>query len=74
MSHLIRPDGSGADAEISNHGSIVILTPLTEPARAWISENLPGDVMRWAGGIVIEPRYIGPIVDGMIADGLEVSE
>jgi len=28
--------------------------------------------MRWAGGVVVEPRYAQDIVDGAIHDGMEV--
>lgn len=60
------------DIFIKNHGSILIFVPATEAGMEWMDEHLPADAMRWAGGIVVEPRYAGPIIDGAQADGLEV--
>lgn len=62
------------DIRITNHGSIVILHAISEAAREWLDENLAGDVQTWGPtGYVVEPRYVDPIIDGAIADGLEVS-
>jgi len=60
------------DFDIQNHGAIAILTPCTEYAHDWVDEHLPDDAMRWGGGVVIEPRYLGDIIDGIEADGLSV--
>lgn len=56
----------------ANHGSITILTPLDDAAEQWVEENI-GEHMSWGGGVVIEPRYVGAILEGIVADGLEVS-
>lgn len=61
------------DATVYNHGSICIVVPLTAAARAWIAENVSGESMWFAGGLVVEPRYLDDLVDGMRADGLEVA-
>jgi hypothetical protein len=61
-----------ADFEVSNHGTIYIFTPLTPAARDWVAEFLPDDAQRWAGGIVIEHRYIWDVVIGARRDGLVV--
>lgn len=61
------------DILIKDHGSILIFVPKTETGMEWINENLPADAMRWAGGVVVEPRYAGPIIEGATADGLEVT-
>jgi hypothetical protein len=34
--------------------------------------NLPADAQTWGSATVVEPRYVEPILDGMITDGLEV--
>lgn len=57
----------------ADHGSITILTPLNDDATAWIEAHLPADVMHWGGGVVIELRYAQDILDGIVADGLEVA-
>lgn len=58
------------DFTVSNHGSICILTPHTEDAQEWVENHLPEDALTFAGGIVIEPRYIDDILDGISEDGL----
>jgi len=61
-----------ADIQINNHGSILIFVPRTETGMEWMNENLDPGAMRWAGGIVVEPRYAADIVNGMQGDGLLV--
>lgn len=62
-----------ADIEVSDHGTILIFTPLTPAARDWVAEFLPEDAQRWAGGTVIEHRYISGVVIGAQRDGLLVA-
>ena len=62
------------DFTVDNHGSVVILNAHTDAARQWRDEHLPSDAMTWGrDGIVVEPRYIGDIVAGIRAAGMEVS-
>lgn len=64
----------GPDFIISDHGSILILNAISEEAKEWASDNLPDDAQTWGPhGTVVEPRYIGPIIDGIQADGLTIS-
>lgn len=60
------------DVRVENHGSIILVNPLTGPAIDWVADNLPDDVQMFGNAIVVEPRYVGAIIDGMINDGLEV--
>lgn len=63
--------GASCDFLISDHGSIVILTALTEEAEIWVEDHLPEDRLTWGrSGTVIEPRYVGAILDGIANDGL----
>ena len=55
-----------------NEGSIFLLHPLTNTARAWVSENIPDDAQYFGRAVVVEHRYIAAIVDGAQADGLTV--
>lgn len=59
-----------ADITIINHGSILVLQPGTPDGREWLDEHIGDDAQTWGGGIVVEPRYVGAIVNGMIEDGL----
>ena len=55
------------------HGSIVLITPLTEPATTWVRDNLEHEeALYWCDALVVEPRYLGPIVSGMADDGLVI--
>ena len=60
------------DFEVSAHSSIYILTPLTPAAREWVAKFLPEGAQQWAGGTVVEHRFIADIVQGARRDGLSV--
>ena len=61
-----------ADFSVQNEGTIFLLIPHTDIANTWIEEHIPEDAQRFGGGIVVEPRYILDIVNGIKNDGLEV--
>jgi hypothetical protein len=61
------------DFKLENHGSLFLLRPLNPAAKDWMGEHLPVDdpeTQFWGEAIVIEPRYVTTIVDGILADGL----
>ncbi len=61
------------DFKLENHGCLFLLRPLTTLAHEWMTEHLPvenPETQFFAGAIVVEPRYIGPIVEGIVAAGL----
>lgn len=60
------------DFEVSNHGTIYIFTPLSSAAHNWVAEFLSKDAQRWAGGVVIEHRYISDVVIGAQHGGLSM--
>ena len=62
------------DLVVQDHGSIVLLRAQTAAGRDWIAEHIPSDAQWWSGAVVVEPRYIGAIIDGAINDGLEVGQ
>ena len=61
-----------ADVNIENHGSLVLIRPLTEGGSDWLDENISEDAQHFGGAVVVEPRYVEAIVEGMQNDGLEV--
>jgi hypothetical protein len=61
------------DFTLYNHGSICVLTPKTKAARGWVLMHVDDEAQTWGSGLVIEPRYVGPILDGLTNDGLTVS-
>lgn len=60
------------DFRYVDHGSLVVLQPITEAARRWVEDNIQSDAQYWCKGVVIEPRYVADIVEGLVADGLTV--
>lgn len=60
------------DFLFANHGTVTILTALSQFAKNWLAEHLPAHAMRWGGGVVIEPRYALPILNGILDAGLTV--
>ena len=71
------------DFEIRNEGSIFLLFPKNDAAREWIDVNIYGtdadtgipenEVQWFGGGIVIEPRFVPDIIEGIQGDGLKVT-
>jgi hypothetical protein len=60
------------DFKLEDHGSLFLLRPLNSAAKEWMGEHLPMDnpeTQFWGDAIVIEPRYVVPIVDGIVGDG-----
>lgn len=53
-----------------NHGSLILVRPHTFEARDWLEEMTDGE---WfADALVVEPRYLGPLVEGMVEAGFTV--
>jgi hypothetical protein len=69
------PDSTTVDFRCENHGSIFLLYPisLSQSAQSWIEENLPKDAQRFGNAVVVEHRYIWPILEGIQNDALVVS-
>ena len=62
------------DFTIRDEGSILLLTPHTEPARNWIDEHIARDngYQPWFPTIVIERRYVEAILVGIREAGFEI--
>lgn len=61
------------DAFIFNHGSLVGIRPETPAAQQFIADNVEAEGYQWLGRtLMVEPRYVGAIIEGMQADGLVV--
>lgn len=56
---------------VENHGSILLVRPLTADVRGWLEEHTEGT---WFGGaLAVEPRYVEDLVDGLVAEGFVAS-
>lgn len=61
------------DVELSDFGSIVVLTPKTDAGRDWILRHVDTkEAQPWGDGIACERDYGLEIVLGMVEDGIEV--
>lgn len=60
------------DVRVENHGSIVLLRPITVTGQDWLDGRIDPDAQTWGGAVVVEPRHVNDIVVGMVADGLVV--
>lgn len=54
---------------IENHGTIVLIRPLTPDVATWLSENVDPDAQWFGRALVCEPRYVEPLVVGLIEEG-----
>lgn len=60
------------DFSVSDQGTIVLLTPLTDAAHDWVKEHIAEDAQTWSRSIVIEHRFAYDILNGILNDGLTV--
>ena len=60
------------DLLVHGEGSIFLLRPTSRRGQHWIDEHVSDDRQEWAGAVVVAHRFIGDIVRGAQADGLEV--
>jgi hypothetical protein len=61
-----------ADVVVQNHGSVVLVHPQTEEAKAWIEENVV-EPQYFGQALVVEPRYVIGLARGMEEHGLKVA-
>ena len=60
------------DIRVLNRGALYLLMPLTDAGRNWLQANT-SEAWKWlSGSLAVAKSYAGPIVDSMVADGLNV--
>jgi hypothetical protein len=63
---------SQLDFIVEDHGSIILLKPVTAGAREWVEENI-GEDNGYQGlwtTVTLEGRYLAPILEGISQAGL----
>ncbi len=66
------PSSSDAiDVEVSEEGNIIMFELRTNEAKEWWSGNIK-DAQKFGGRYAVEHRYAGSVIEGMMADGLNV--
>ena len=61
------------DVNIQNEGNIFLVFPNTTKARCWIDEHTEDEAQRFGPALVVEHRYIEPLVAGLIDAGFTVA-
>jgi hypothetical protein len=59
-----------ADFCVSFDGSIGLLAAQTPAGKTWASEHLPADAPTLGKNVAIEARYLGAVLQGIVASGL----
>lgn len=54
---------------VEDHGSIVLIRPLTSDVSEWLVENVDPEAQWYGGALACEPRYVEPLVDALVAEG-----
>lgn len=60
------------DVRVDTYGELHILTPWTARARDWLRENTSPASIWYAGGIVVEGRYLVSLIDELHDEGMAV--
>jgi hypothetical protein len=61
------------DLVFRNCGTVWRFIPLTQRASEWIEENVHIEGWQWSGpSFAVDWRFVGPLLDGARAAGLEV--
>ena len=60
------------DFSVESHGSIYLVLPSSQPARAWLQENVQADSQWICGALAVEHRFIGDLLGGMNEAGLRM--
>ena len=61
------------DFRVFDHGSIILLHPVSELARAWVYEFLPEDALWHGSSVCVERRYLVDVVDCIVEAGLTLA-
>jgi hypothetical protein len=62
------------DFRVDNHGSILLIVPLSASGREWLKENIGADngYQPYFPTVIVEPRFLDDIITGIQRDGLVV--
>ena len=58
------------DIQVENHFSLFLIRPLSDRARAWIQRFVQPDALYFGSALVVEPRFVGDLIEGMVTSGL----
>ncbi len=55
--------------DVDYHGSVVLVRPLTPDVRSWLEEHTDEEAQWFGGALIVEPRYVAPLVSALIEEG-----
>jgi hypothetical protein len=61
-----------ADIQARDEGTLWLVKPLSAAGKNWLDENIQDEALVWGDAIVIEHGFIQSVIEGIVADGLEV--
>ena len=61
------------DIWILPQGTLTLVRPLTQKASEWISQHLQEHCQWFGPALLIEHHYVPKLLNGMVADGLQVT-
>ena len=65
-----KPTMREVDIVVENYSSIYLLRPLTSAGREWLESHVADDAQWFGNALACEGRYVEPLVNGAIQDGL----
>lgn len=65
---------SAIDVEVTDQGTIIIFTLLSEKARKWVQENVETEPWQWLGDVsfAVDSRMSMSLVAGFVDEGMQV--
>lgn len=60
--------------EIENHGTLVLVKPITEFAKEWWYKNVDPHADMYGKFFVVETRYLEPIMQGFYDTRVEIGD
>src|SRR3546814_7522561 len=58
------------DFHVTDAGSLVMVEPVTDDAKAWCARHLPDDAPMWGNSYAVEQRFVEDILVGIHEEGL----
>jgi hypothetical protein len=63
-----------ADIQARDEGTLWLLKPISAAGKNWLDENIQDEALVWGDAIVVEHGFIQSVIEGIVADGLEVKK
>jgi hypothetical protein len=57
---------------VEDLGTLILIRSLTDDVAKWLKENVADDAHWFGNALVVEPRYLTPLVEGMFEEGFAV--